>query len=701
MNTETTAEPTLEPTFTDLNLPAPLLAAISELGYETPSPIQARIIPHLLAGCDVLGQAQTGTGKTAAFALPLLARIDTSRPQAQVLVLAPTRELAQQVAEAFTRYGTHLPGLRVLAVYGGQGFGEQLKALRRGTQVVVGTPGRIMDHMRRGTLDLSGLSALVLDEADEMLRMGFIDDVEWILSESPPTRQLALFSATMPAPIKRIAQKHLKDPQEVSIKVRTTTAETIRQRYWRVGGVTKREALARILETTPHEGVLVFVRTKIETQQIADYLCAQGHAAAPLSGDIAQAQREQTVNRLKSGQLDLVVATDVAARGLDVERISHVINYDIPYDTEAYVHRIGRTGRAGRSGEAILFVAPRETRMLQAIERATRQRIEEMPLPGVDAVNARRIERFRARLDAVFADTGNADTLALYQRVLEEYQEQHALAPQAIGAALTLLLHGGEPLLLRPDRELPRPKKIRADEPFSGSEQDSERRPPRSRNPEPSAQWTGAEPELESYRVEVGNALGIKAGNLVGAIANEASIDSKFIGRIKIHDDYSTVDLPVGMPREILELLKRVRVGGQPLNISRLAGTATRNSSPRAPREVAADGTARTFRPKVDVAPPPPGDTRPVARPSDRPKAGGKPQFDSQSRFDGKPKPAGKTAFAGKTKTAGKAKVAGKAKPKTRVAATPKFSNTTGKISLAAPRKRKPDSDGPSPSDDN
>ena len=326
--------------------------------------------------------------------------------------------------------------------------------------------------------------------------------------------------------------------------------------------------------------------------------------------------------------------------------------------------------------------------MLQAIERATRQRIEEMPLPGVDEVNARRIERFRARLDAVFADADNADTLALYQRVLEEYQEQNALAPLAIGAALTLLLHGGEPLLLKPDRESPRPRKIRPDEPFSGSTPDVDRRPPRSRNPEQSAQWTGAEPELESYRVEVGHALGIKAGNLVGAIANEASIDSKFIGRIKIHDDYSTVDLPVGMPREILELLKRVRVGGQPLNISRLAGTATRNSSPRAPREVTTDGTARTVRPKVDIAPPPPGDTRPVARPSDGPRPGGK------SRFDGKPKPAGKTAFAGKTKAAGKAN------PKTKATAPQKFSTTTGKISLAAPRKRKPDRDTPPKPDD-
>ena len=701
-----------EPTFADLDLPAPLLEAVGELGYETPSPIQARIIPHLLRGSDVLGQAQTGTGKTAAFALPLLARIDAGRAQVQVLVLAPTRELAQQVAAAFGRYGVRIPGLRVLAVYGGQGFGEQIKVLRRGPQVVVGTPGRIMDHMRRGTLDLSGLTALVLDEADEMLRMGFIDDVEWILSASPPTRQLALFSATLPAPIRRIARQHLRDPQEVSIKVRTTTAETIRQRYWQVGGVPKREALGRILETTPHEGVLVFVRTRNDTQRIADFLCARGHSAAPLSGDIAQAQRELTVSRLKSGELDIVVATDVAARGLDVERVSHVINYDIPQDTEAYVHRIGRTGRAGRSGEAILFVAPREQRMLQAIERATRQRIEEMPLPGADEVNARRIERFQARLDAVFADAANAELLDQYQRILTAYQDRHTLAPQAIGAALTLLLHRGEPLLLKPDRP-ERPRKVRDTERDVRVEPDAERRPPRPRRPAPDVHWDLAGAPVETYRVEVGRVLGVKANNLVGAIANEAGIDSRFIGRIRIHDAYSTVDLPVGMPKEILELLKRVRVGGQPLAIS----PAAQDSPPDPQPAAVATGNARKSKPRPDAVAA--GDaSRPAARggrPHVRAEAPytGKPRFGRkgasarQSGFAGKaesggyPKPGGKFKAAGKTRPVGKAKVAGKFKAAGNAKATAPtgFPRTPGKLGLATPRKRKPGTGALSPDD--
>ena len=592
-------EPAAEPTFADLDLPPALLQAVTDLGYETPSPIQARIIPHLLAGRDVLGQAQTGTGKTAAFALPLLARIDPTKNTTQVLVLAPTRELALQVAEAFGRYGAHLPGIRVMAIYGGQGYREQLQGLRRGAHVVVGTPGRVMDHMTRGSLDLSGLSALVLDEADEMLRMGFIDDVEFILSESPAARQLALFSATLPAPIKRIAQKHLNDPQEVSIKVRTTTAETINQRYWSVGGgVHKREALTRILETTPHEGVLIFVRTKIETQELADYLNAQGFAAAPLSGDIAQAQREHTVNRLKSGQLDLVVATDVAARGLDVERISHVINYDIPYDTEAYVHRIGRTGRAGRSGEAILFVAPREGRMLQAIERATRQRIEEMPLPGVDAVNQRRIGRFMGRIDEALANAQNADTVALFKRLLGDYAQEKSLEPIDIAAALAAVVQGSEPLLLAPERPQPKAFRPRQDGPAPTRERSrdsapGERRPPRGAS--------APDEHLESYRVEVGSSHGVKPSNLVGAIANEIGLDSKFIGRIEIYDHHSTVDLPQGLPKDLMAILKRTRVAGQPLAISRVAdGAPIANpyKSPRPFRGPAPEGAPRPFKPR-------------------------------------------------------------------------------------------------------
>lgn len=577
------------PTFAELDLPAPIVQAVSDLGYETPSPIQARIIPHLLAGSNVLGQAQTGTGKTAAFALPLLARLDPSARHTQVLVLAPTRELAIQVAQAFERYGAQLPQLSVLALYGGQGYREQLIGLRRGAQVVVGTPGRVMDHMRRGTLDLARLSALVLDEADEMLRMGFIDDVEWILSETPEQRQLALFSATLPAPIKRIAQQHLRDAQEVSIKLRTTTAETIRQRYWRVSGVPKRAALTRILETTPHEGVLIFVRTKLETQELADHLIAQGHAAAPLSGDIAQAQREYTVDRLKSGQLDLVVATDVAARGLDVDRISHVINYDIPYDTEAYVHRIGRTGRAGRSGEAILFVMPREQRMLQAIERATRQRIEEMTLPSVEDVNRRRVERFGERLDAVLADPQRADTLAQFRQLLQDHANRHGHEPLDLAAALAVLLQGGEPLFLAPERA-----PARRDAAATGERPARARREPGERAP---PGRDGDQP-LESYRVEVGRSHGVRPSNLVGAIANEINLDSKYIGRIEIHDAYSVIDLPVGLPRDLQAILRRVRVAGQPLDIRPLS-----QGGRPAPR----DGD-RPFKP------------RPAKRPADKPK---------------------------------------------------------------------------------
>jgi len=385
-------------TFRELDLPATVLRALDDVGYESPSPIQAATIPPLLAGRDVLGQAQTGTGKTAAFALPILSRIDPEQRLPQALVLAPTRELAIQVAEAFQKYATHLPNFHVLPIYGGQGYGPQLHALRRGVQVVVGTPGRVIDHLERGTLDLSQLRCLVLDEADEMLRMGFVDDVEAVLQKTPPTRQIALFSATMPAPIRRIAQTHLKDPVEVTIKAKTTTATNIRQRYWQVSGLHKLDALTRILEAEPFDAMIIFARTKAATEELAEKLAARGMAAAAINGDIQQQQRERTIQRLKDGQIDILVATDVAARGLDVERISHVLNFDIPYDTEAYVHRIGRTGRAGRSGDAILFVAPRERGMLRAIERATRQPIEQMTLPTVEAVNDQRIARFKQRI---------------------------------------------------------------------------------------------------------------------------------------------------------------------------------------------------------------------------------------------------------------------------------------------------------------
>ena len=417
---------TPETTFADLGLPAPLLKALNDVGYETPSPIQAQTIPPLLQGKDVLGQAQTGTGKTAAFALPVLARIDLQNRVPQVLVLAPTRELAIQVAEAFQKYAAHLRDFHVLPIYGGQDYGPQLHALRRGVHVVVGTPGRVIDHMDRGTLKLDALRCLVLDEADEMLRMGFIEDVEKVLKNTPPTRQVALFSATMPAPIRRIAQTYLKSPVEVTIRSKTSTVANTRQRFWMAGGgVSKLDALTRILEAEPFDGMLVFVRTKQETAELAGRLEARGFGAAPLSGDIEQKMRERTVNRLKSGELDIIVATDVAARGLDVERISHVINYDVPTDTESYVHRIGRTGRAGRSGEAILFVTPRERHMLRIIERATRQSIAAMELPSAAAVNEQRMTRLQDRIGEIL---GNAEIAAATRAVQEPDRAIRALA---------------------------------------------------------------------------------------------------------------------------------------------------------------------------------------------------------------------------------------------------------------------------------
>src|SRR5690242_3588407 len=434
------------PPFRDLGLAAPLLTALDEVGYETPSPIQAATIPPMLQGRDVLGQAQTGTGKTAAFALPVLSRIDPAKTKPQALVLAPTRELAIQVAEAFQRYAAHLPGFHVLPIYGGQSYGPQLGGLKRGVHVVVGTPGRVIDHLERGSLDLSQLTTLVLDEADEMLRMGFIDDVEKVLQKTPETRQVALFSATMPAPIRRIAQTYLRDPVEVRIAAKTTTAANIRQRYWYVSGLQKLDALTRILEAEPFEAMIIFARTKSATEELAGKLKARGFDAAAINGDIVQAQRERLIQQLKDGKLDILVATDVAARGLDVERISHVLNYDIPTDTEAYVHRIGRTGRAGRSGEAILFVTPREKGMLRAIERATRQKIDEMKLPTVEAVNDVRIAKFKQRISDMLAQ----GDLGQFQQLIEQYEQEHNVPAIEIAAALARLAQGDRPLLLAP-----------------------------------------------------------------------------------------------------------------------------------------------------------------------------------------------------------------------------------------------------------
>jgi ATP-dependent RNA helicase DeaD len=643
------------PTFADLNLPAPILKALKDVGYETPSPIQAATIPLLMEGRDVLGQAQTGTGKTAAFALPVLSRIDVKNPAVQALVLAPTRELAIQVAEAFQSYAAHLKNFHVLPIYGGQAYGPQLSALRRGAQVVVGTPGRVIDHLDKGTLDLSQLTTLVLDEADEMLRMGFIDDVERILQETPETRQTALFSATMPPQIKRIAQTYLKDPVEIAIKNKTSTAANIRQRYWAVSGVQKLDALTRILEAEPFDAMIVFARTKLGTDELASKLAARGISAAAINGDVQQAQREKTIQNLKDGKIDVLVATDVAARGLDVDRISHVLNYDIPYDTESYVHRIGRTGRAGRKGEAILFVAPRERGMLRAIERATRQPIEQMELPSIETVNEQRVSKFLDRITDTLAD----NDLGVFRELIERYEREQNVPAVEIAAALAKLLQGDNPLLLTPPPPRPKyeprsqshdagprefghrgqaprpPRQQRSDHPTAAPRSFDERhaappvREPRrfdsqpssaarnpsanaaealfsedsaashhahARRPEPHGterrppERNAARTEdigMETFRIEVGHSHGVQPGNIVGAIANEADLESRYIGRIDIRDDYSLVDLPEGMPRELMEHLKRVYVAGQPLRIRHAedgdatGGRAARPNSPR------------------------------------------------------------------------------------------------------------------------
>jgi ATP-dependent RNA helicase DeaD len=550
--------------FTQLALNHSVLKALDDVGYETPSPIQAQTIPLLLAGRDVLGQAQTGTGKTAAFALPILTSLDLKQKDPQVLVLVPTRELALQVAEAFQKYASHMKGFHVLPIYGGQDYRVQIRALQRGVHVVVGTPGRVMDHMRRGTLKLDKLCVLVLDEADEMLRMGFIDDVEWILEQTPPDRQVALFSATLPQQIRRIAARHLKEPATITIQVKTTTAETIRQRYWPVSGVHKLDALTRILEAEPFDATLVFVRTKTATVELSEKLEARGYASAPLNGDIPQHQRERTVEHFKNGTLDILVATDVAARGLDVKRISHVVNYDIPYDTEAYVHRIGRTGRAGRPGDAILFVAPRERHLLAAIEKATRKKIEIMDLPSTELINDKRIARFKQRI----TDTLASDDSGIFSQLIEQYQQEHNVPALEIAAALAQLLQGDTPLLLqnKPQRKAD----SGADKPARTPRQDRDRSP--GKEPLPAA-------EMERYRIEVGHSHKVKPGNILGAIANEAGLDSQHIGRITIHDDYSLVDLPKGMPRDVFTRLQKVWVSGQQLRISRV----TKDSRPGEP----------------------------------------------------------------------------------------------------------------------
>jgi len=566
------------PSFSDLNLPAPILKALKEVGYETPSPIQAATIPLLLEGRDVLGQAQTGTGKTAAFALPVLARIDTKQSAPQALVLAPTRELAIQVAEAFQSYAAHLKNFHVLPIYGGQAYGPQLSSLRRGVQIVVGTPGRVIDHIEKGSLDLSQLTTLVLDEADEMLRMGFIDDVEHILQQTPEQRQIALFSATMPPAIKRIAKTYLRDPAEVTVAAKTGTAENITQRYWLVAGMQKLDALTRILEAEPFDGMIIFARTKLGTEELATKLQARGFAATAINGDMAQVQRERTIEQLKNGKIDILVATDVAARGLDVERISHVINYDVPSDPESYTHRIGRTGRAGRSGDAILFITPRERGLLKAIERATRQPVSPLTLPTVKAVNDVRIAKFKDQITA----TLEAGGLEQFRSLIEEYEREQNVPAVDIAAALAKLGRGDVPLLLeKPDREArpstweERPARTDFVERLPRAPRDAagwEERPARApREPGLRKERVMREPEpgMATYRIEVGHANGVKPGNIVGAIANEGGIESKYIGRIEIYDDFTTLDLPDDLPKDLVDHLKTVWVAGQQLNITR------------------------------------------------------------------------------------------------------------------------------------
>jgi ATP-dependent RNA helicase DeaD len=476
-----------------------------------------------------------------------------------------------QVAEAFKRYAKHIPGFNVLAIYGGQDYSGQIRQLKRGVQVVVGTPGRVMDHMRKGTLKLDRLQALVLDEADEMLRMGFVDEVEWILEQTPPERQMALFSATMPKEIQRIARRHLSDPQEVSIKAKTATAETIRQRYWLVSGLRKIEALTRLLEVEDFDGILIFVRTKLATSELAEQLEARGHAAAAMNGDMAQKSREQMVARLKSGGLDILVATDVAARGLDVDRISHVINYDIPYDTEAYIHRIGRTGRAGRTGDAILFVAPRERRMLGAIERATRQKINELELPSTETVNKKRIADFKQKI----TDTIANGHLSFMRGIIEEYQSETEASAMDIAAAMANIAQGDQTLLMAPEKKQSKQRHDSRDslEPRNNRGRGRERAPraertERGNRPERTSGGS-RNLDLELFRIEVGRAHGVEPSNIVGAIANEAGLDARNIGQISINDNHSMVELPIGMPKDVFGDLRKVWVCGQQLRISR------------------------------------------------------------------------------------------------------------------------------------
>jgi ATP-dependent RNA helicase DeaD len=547
------------PTFRDFELLPAVVDAVETRGYTHPTPIQAQIMPHMLAGRDLLAQSQTGTGKTAAFALPVLSRINMEQRAPQVLVLAPTRELAIQVARSFENYASNLNDFRVAAIYGGQDYEIQFRALRNGVQVVVGTPGRVIDHVKRGTLDLSKINCLVLDEADEMLNMGFLEDVQFLLQHAPEDRQIALFSATMPPAIQDIANDYLNDPAEIKIKRKTMTAESIRQRAVFVSIRDKFDALTRILEAEETDGVIIFTKTRESTLQVADQLCQHGHKAVALNGDMAQRVRERTIEQLKSGQLNILVATDVAARGLDVPRVSHVFNYDLPHDSESYVHRIGRTGRAGRKGEAIIFLTSTQRRKMRLIEQTTKQPIEEMSIPTAKEINANRIERFKKRI------TDNMDNgeVELFEKMINEYAEQTGQGLARVAAVLASLAQNGRDFFMSERRDIR--SDSRPDRDRDGREGSDRSERPRRSIEERRRQ---AEEGMVRYRIEVGHRDGVRPGNIVGAVANEAGLDSAHIGHIAIYNDFSTIDLPEGMPREIFQILKKTWVSGKKLQIS-------------------------------------------------------------------------------------------------------------------------------------
>ncbi len=568
--------------FDSLDLLPAVLKAVHDSGYTIPSEIQAQSIPHLLAGKDIIGQAQTGTGKTAAFALPILCNIELSLKRTQVLVLAPTRELAIQVAEAFQTYAKHLPKINIVPVYGGAPYSEQLRGLKKGAHIVVGTPGRVMDHIRKGSLNIKNLHTLVLDEADEMLRMGFIDDVEWVLEQTPDSRQIALFSATMPTVIRRIAQKYLVEPEMIKVASKTMTAATIKQRYWRVYGASKLDALTRILELEDHDAMLVFVNTKNMTLELAEQLQSRGFACEALNGDIPQNGRERIVERLKRGRLDVLIATDVVARGLDVQRISHVVNYDAPRDNESYVHRIGRTGRAGRSGDAILFVSRRETRLLKSIERTTKQAIIEMEIPSIKKINELRIQRYKKTILTTIEKLKNSKNYDIFSNLINELHEEESVDTVDIAAALAHMSNNNKSFLLN-ESEFKHLKEKRS---FNDSFADQGPRKKRERGDRKAKEAPGlrAAPlkdmpdvSMKRFRVEVGYDHGVKPGNIVGAIANEAGLDSKMIGQIEIFDDYSVVDLPDGMPKDVFQDLQKAWVCQQQLKISMFSGAQAKS----------------------------------------------------------------------------------------------------------------------------